>query len=150
MDYSRQPPKFKNCKRISYLCEICQRVSWDKPSSFNKKDHHFCSQRCYSIYRKDLLPKEKQHAYKNGGYPEEEKKLRIRARSTLNHAIRDGKIKKIPCEVCGEINSQAHHGDYGKPLEVKWLCVGCHWEEHKIIYENPETLAPPPIKREKI
>ena len=86
------------------------------------------------------MPKEEQNAYKGGGLPKEEKSKRIKARSDINHAIRDGKIKRLPCETCGSKHSQAHHYDYSKPFEVKWLCRKCHWQEHKLIYENPELL----------
>ena len=52
------------------------------------------------------------------------------------NAIRDGKLHKQPCEVCGiGINIVAHHEDYDKPLEVTWLCAKHHTEWHQ---ENGE------------
>ena len=63
------------------------------------------------------------------------------ARANLNWHIRMGNIKKpTKCSVCfkkGKI--YGHHHDYSKPLAVKWLCSGCHADEHKKI----STLTPP-------
>ena len=47
------------------------------------------------------------------------------------NAIRDGKLFKQPCEVCGIADVQAHHCDYDKPLEVMWLCAIHHEEWHR-------------------
>jgi hypothetical protein len=48
------------------------------------------------------------------------------------NAIRDSRLLKQPCEVCGlKKNVQAHHDDYEKPLIVRWLCVKHHNEHHK-------------------
>jgi hypothetical protein len=47
------------------------------------------------------------------------------------NAIRDGKIKKGPCEVCGsDERIHAHHDDYAQPLSVRWLCAKHHEEWH--------------------
>ena len=43
-------------------------------------------------------------------------------------AIKSGKLKRLPCEVCGNIKSQMHHPDYSKPLKVRWLCPKYHGE----------------------
>lgn len=33
-----------------------------------------------------------------------------------------------PCEVCGNEQSEAHHDDYSKPWEIRWLCQKHHKE----------------------
>ncbi len=53
------------------------------------------------------------------------------ATTAVNNAIRDGRLVKHPCEVCGNPKAQAHHDDYGKPLEVRWLCTAHHAAWHK-------------------
>lgn len=50
----------------------------------------------------------------------------------VGNAIRDGKLIKKPCEGCGSNRSHAHHDDYSKPLEVRWLCAKHHAEHHKL------------------
>lgn len=55
-------------------------------------------------------------------------KLQYHARNTAWRALKDGKIVKTPCEICGEIKVQMHHNDYTKPLEVKWFCFPHHRE----------------------
>ena len=46
------------------------------------------------------------------------------------NAIRDGRLVRQPCEQCGEPKTDAHHDDYGQPLNVRWLCRKCHAQEH--------------------
>lgn len=50
---------------------------------------------------------------------------KIKARSILNHAVRDGKILRLGCEICGAL-AEAHHEDYAQPLNVRWLCKKHH------------------------
>lgn len=40
-------------------------------------------------------------------------------------------LTRQPCEVCGSEKAQAHHDDYSKPLDVRWLCTTHHAEWHK-------------------
>lgn len=52
------------------------------------------------------------------------------ARHLVAKAIRSGKLARLPCEVCGAPESQGHHEDYSKPLDVRWLCFTHHREAH--------------------
>ncbi len=61
----------------------------------------------------------------------EEQRVRDRARSYANVYLRRGKLSRQPCEVCGSGDSQMHHPDYSKPLEVVWLCREHHLDEHR-------------------
>lgn len=52
------------------------------------------------------------------------------ARRKINDLIRSGRLNRLPCEICGDKKSQAHHSDYRKSLDIKWLCFKHHREEH--------------------
>lgn len=53
------------------------------------------------------------------------------AHMAVSNALRDGKLTRQPCEVCGEAKAHAHHDDYGRPLDVRWLCTTHHAAWHK-------------------
>lgn len=55
---------------------------------------------------------------------------KYQATTMVNNAIRDGRLFKKPCEVCDNLDVHAHHEDYSKPLEVRWLCKDHHMHEH--------------------
>jgi len=46
-------------------------------------------------------------------------------------AIRSGKLSRRNCEKCGADKTEAHHDDYSKPLDVRWLCKTCHGAVHR-------------------
>lgn len=50
--------------------------------------------------------------------------------TAVNNAVRDKRLKRQPCEKCGNPKSEAHHDDYSKPLDVRWLCFRHHREVH--------------------
>jgi hypothetical protein len=56
-----------------------------------------------------------------------------RAVAKVNNAIRDGKIQRGQCEQHGSGcrgGVEAHHDDYSRPLDVRWLCKGHHEDHH--------------------
>lgn len=74
-------------------------------------------------YRIRISEKQKRRRLK---YPE-----KFKARKKVWHEIKAGRMQREPCEFCGStIQVQAHHHDYLKPLEVRWMCAPCHRKYH--------------------
>ena len=54
------------------------------------------------------------------------------AHRALEWALHRGRVTKQPCEICGMAQRpHAHHDDYTKPLEVRWLCPRHHGQLHR-------------------
>lgn len=54
-------------------------------------------------------------------------KQKRNAHNKVKRAIEKGILTKQPCGICGSIDGvEAHHEDYNKPLDVKWLCSYHH------------------------
>ena len=49
--------------------------------------------------------------------------------TAVGNAIRDGRLLRKPCQICGS-KAQAHHEDYSNPFEVMWLCHRHHADRH--------------------
>lgn len=49
--------------------------------------------------------------------------------------VRAGRMRKGIC-FCGDINTEAHHPNYNKPLEVMWLC-----KRHHRMADRKELIA---------
>lgn len=50
------------------------------------------------------------------------------ARNLVGNALRDGKITRGTCLFCGDPETQAHHENYFKPLDIIWVCFKHHRE----------------------
>lgn len=62
------------------------------------------------------------------------------AHTWVGNAVRDGKlVKQTVCECGSDFHVEAHHDDYDKPTEVRWLCALCHKRWH---VEHGEALNP--------
>lgn len=96
------------------LCVKCK----EKERAKNKK---YCKD-CHNAYMREWR--------KNNPLSEDQKK-RDRCRSYASVYLKRGKIEKRTCIICGSPNSEMHHKDYNKPLEVIWLCRSCHNNQHK-------------------
>lgn len=93
-----------------YMCKVCSKNRF-------KKWHHKNKDKFREIIRKS----------------ERKNYLKVTARQKVRYALKVKKIlKKDVCEICQESGTQAHHKDYSKPLDVIWLCIRCHSNEHRI------------------
>ena len=50
-------------------------------------------------------------------------------RIVLN-AFRSGELRRLPCEICGNVGF-AHHDNYSKPFDIRWLCRKHHAAFHR-------------------
>ena len=63
--------------------------------------------------------------------------IKYKAHKDVSTAIRNKSLIKEPCEVCESEKVTAHHDDYLKTLDVRWLCQKHHSEWHS---ENGEAM----------
>jgi predicted Zn-ribbon and HTH transcriptional regulator len=56
--------------------------------------------------------------------------MQARAHTAVYAAVERGQLQRQPCEECGATETHAHHPDYRKPLEVRWLCGTHHRQLH--------------------
>lgn len=136
-------------------CFKCQR---ELPlSDFYKhkqmKDGHLnkciqCTKKDVSLNRFDNIDRYREYDRKRGSrqdysYVKEYRNKfpnKYKAHSMVGNSIRDGKLFKEDCCCCGSNEKiHAHHDDYLKPLNVRWLCAGCHSLWHSV---NGEGLNP--------
>jgi len=80
-------------------------------------------------YREDL--RRRQISGENSAKWKKRHPERYKAHYLVSNAIRDGRLVRGCCEGCGTAeNVHAHHDDYSKPLDVRWLCAKCHHRHH--------------------
>jgi hypothetical protein len=58
-------------------------------------------------------------------------KHKFAANGAVNRAIKAGELVRGPCEKCADPDTEGHHDDYNKPLDVRWLCKTHHNEHHR-------------------
>ncbi len=87
--------------------------------------------RAYDRKRSKLTHRKKLKKECNSEYRKKFPEKR-KAQAFINNGLRSGKVKRPKhCEKCDRVKIHAHHDDYSKPLDVKWLCPIHHAERHK-------------------
>jgi hypothetical protein len=57
-------------------------------------------------------------------------KIKRNAQQRIATLIRSERLKREPCFLCGDVNTEAHHPNYGNPLYIIFLCKSCHEKIH--------------------
>lgn len=129
--------------RISTKCKDCTKA-YVKENRLIRLDHYRAYDRERASRPDRARARAEYQATERGKQASEKAKRRYvennpmkrSAHVAVGNAIRDGKLVRQPCEVCGSENSHAHHDDYSKPLDVRWLCSKHHAEHHKAMRRN--------------
>lgn len=122
------------CKKEKQLVDFCKDIRHiDGLSSYCRDCHN---KLCVAYKKKnpEKWLKYMRDYSKNYKAPYQENNPNYqKAISKVQKAIKNGTLIKLPCEICGNKNSLAHHPFYRyyEPLKVKWLCAKHHKSEHK-------------------
>ena len=108
---------------LSPRCRQCQRV-YDKARA--KDPHRIAARAIYAQTEEGQISGAKAKSAWRARNPRKAK-----AHAVVSRQIRAGNLYKQSCEVCGESSHiHAHHDDYLKPLNVRWLCSVHHHQWH--------------------
>ena len=104
------------------ICVDCEK----EQKEIKKVGFRAARNKYFAVYRKTHKLKYKTPDHTNP---------KVMARQLLRNAVyRKSIVKPSACTSCGEEKRvEGHHKDYSKPLEVTWLCRGCHNREHAVV-----------------
>lgn len=109
---------------LSPKCKTCQKV-YDKARLKDPQRQE--ARRVYAQTDEGRIKSNKAKADYRKRNP-----AKVSAHSKVRRAIRLGNLHRQPCEACKSTKDiEAHHDDYSKPLNVRWLCSTHHSEWHR-------------------
>jgi len=101
-----------------------RKAVWQRHAEQNREAYAEANRRYFRRHKESRMAALQRYWAANPGKRE--------ARHAVAYALRTGRLTRKPCEECGSHKRvHAHHHDYDKPLEVKWLCSLCHGKEHR-------------------
>lgn len=142
--------KFKsNHSQSKYCSDQCRQIgnrrSWNKYSCANKNKRREYSKQHYNNSKIERIAQIKLYKQTPAGKKATRKAdinsrknnpQKYKARQEVLVAKRCGFITSMPCYICGNIKTEAHHINYNKPLNIIWLCTSHHKKLHEIIKNN--------------
>lgn len=134
----------KACRRNRYAENRSSEIKYASDYVAANAETAYPKKRLYNkLYRKKPTPEARRMSRMAAIRRNPEKHA---ARRALRRAVRLGRIIKPElCSVCftslPSAKIHGHHEDYGKPLEVVWLCAACHGKQHRIHAVEAEVQA---------
>lgn len=64
---------------------------------------------------------------------------KLQTHHAVRVAVKQGTLKRGRCEVSGSLRVDAHHDDYRKPLQVRWLARKWHQRLHVLLKAGKTT-----------
>jgi len=104
-------------------CKECAKNSSRENYSANRT-----AKRAYDR-RRDKTPERRAKKYEYGRVSREKYPEKYLAYSRVFEAVKRGTLVRTPCIHCRAEGVEAHHDDYSRPLDVKWVCGRCHREK---------------------
>lgn len=127
--------------RLSSSCRLCRRVTSAlsyiknkasikrRQDSYREENKEVIAAR-NKVYQATLKGKEVAKR-SSARYRKASNKKKIAAVDKVKYALKVAKLTKQSCEVCDVEKTQAHHDDYNKPLDIRWLCCQHHKLWHR-------------------
>jgi hypothetical protein len=103
-------------------CKKCTRND-----SLKHRNKNIDKIRAYDIRRAKTPERIKKSTLYAKKYRQEHPEI-YKAQTAVGNAIRDKRLFKEPCCICGNLKVHAHHEDYKQPLKVIWVCALHHRE----------------------
>ena len=124
--------------RIQHLCEWCAAVFMADLYELRRGKGRFCGKRCADRWQSEHKrvgdgAKARYNVKRRERRRDPETAKIERARDAVYRAKKRGDLVSQPCEACGDEIAEAHHEDYAKPLEVRWLCYRHHREADLVL-----------------
>lgn len=140
--------------RTEKKCGCCQRIKAAAEYRVDPRNGLLQSY-CRSCFNERRRALREQRGYISSGASQASRKKwadanpdKRRAQGFVSYAIKRGLlVRPERCESCAKLcKPHAHHDDYSRPLDVRWLCSRCHGREHWDI-SHTEPATPKAIRK---
>ena len=125
-------PKLYQLRNGDYECAPCKRA---RQNARNRSDVQFAAKK--RAYNARPTVRARNSEYQSVRLARDPMFAVVRsARRKVATEIEAGRLKRMPCAVCGSPRSEAHHEDYRDALRVEWLCRKHHVVADKMLAER--------------